>query len=272
MGAINHLRFRRKQFERFLQERYANADVLSYGSTEPPVAKGPYSTAYLAHEGAIAHKWDQYLDAYDALLAPVRYGIPGTDKPLRFLEIGVSHGGSLEVWRDYLGPDAIIHGLDIDPRCANAVAPEVATVHIGSQADPSMLRQVVAAMGGVDVVLDDGSHMAEHQRISFDTLWPMLTWNGLYMCEDVHTAYWPTYGGGYHRPGQFMSVTEQVIDGMHGWYAKLPPSELHRRGQHEVGAVHVYDSLVAFEKRRRQQPTWTVRGTGSLNDQGPEPS
>ena len=44
-------------------------------------------------------------------------------------------------------------------------------------------------MGGVDVVLDDGSHVALHQRVSFDTLFPLLSANGLYVVEDTHTAY-----------------------------------------------------------------------------------
>ena len=32
---------------------------------------------------------------------------------MTFLEIGVSLGGSLEMWRNYFGPEATIVGLDI---------------------------------------------------------------------------------------------------------------------------------------------------------------
>ena len=76
----------------------------------------------------------------------------GNARALRFLEIGVSHGGSLEVWRKYFGPDAVIHGLDIDPQCAYVVPPSVARVHIGSQGDKELLRRVVEEM--IDEFID----------------------------------------------------------------------------------------------------------------------
>ena len=34
------------------------------------------------------------------------------------LEIGVHKGGSLDMWRKLLEPQAIIFGIDIDPTCA----------------------------------------------------------------------------------------------------------------------------------------------------------
>ena len=34
------------------------------------------------------------------------------------LEIGVSKGGSLALWRKALGEKATIFGIDIDPKCA----------------------------------------------------------------------------------------------------------------------------------------------------------
>ena len=52
---------------------------------------------------------------------------------------------------------------------------EASEVRIGSQADPAFLNSVVAEMGGIDVLIDDGGHMASHQRASFDFLFPRLT-------------------------------------------------------------------------------------------------
>ncbi len=83
------------------------------------------------------------------------------------LEIGVSKGGSLALWRKALGDRATIFGIDIDPKCAEFDG-KFAKVRIGSQADASFLKSVVDEMGGVDLVLDDGSHVASHQRASFE--------------------------------------------------------------------------------------------------------
>ena len=108
----------------------------------------------------------------------------------------------------YLGPEATIHGVDIDPTCAKLSSDDL-PVHIGSQADPGFLQAVVERMGGVDVVLDDGSHVAKHQRASFDVLFPLLPAGGLYVIEDTHTAYWARHGGGYRRPGTAIQMSKK---------------------------------------------------------------
>lgn len=67
---------------------------------------------FWSNEGTIVHKWHHYLPIYERYFAPYK-----SLKP-RFLEIGVSKGGSLSLWREYFGPDAVIFGIDIDPSCA----------------------------------------------------------------------------------------------------------------------------------------------------------
>ena len=62
--------------------------------------------------GVAVHKWHHYLPLYDHYFSQWR------GKPVRFLEIGVSKGGSLTMWRKYFGLDAVIFGIDIDPACA----------------------------------------------------------------------------------------------------------------------------------------------------------
>ena len=45
-------------------------------------------------------------------------------------------------------------------------------------------------------VLDDGSHQMHHIVATFNFLYQRLPKNGVYMVEDLHTAYWKEYGGG----------------------------------------------------------------------------
>jgi hypothetical protein len=126
---------------------------------------------------------------------------------VRFLEIGVSKGGSLDMWRSYFGPEAVIYGIDIDEACAQFDG-RSAQVRIGSQDDPAFLASVVAEMGGVDVVLDDGSHDSRHIRASLDVLFPLLSEGGVYMMEDLHAAYWVSHSGGYRRPSSIMETVK----------------------------------------------------------------
>lgn len=197
------------------------------------------------HKGHVIHKWLHYAGIYNREFAPWRERNPV------FLEIGIFKGGSIEMWRDYFGPDATIAGIDINPECADFVhAPNRA--FIGSQADPAFLRDVVGQIGTPDIILDDGSHVATHQMVSFQTMFPLLKVGGLYVIEDLHTSYWPGfYEGGYRRKGTAIELAKTLIDDMHGWY--------HDRGgqlvdKTSIASVRFYDSLVVIEKGEISAP------------------
>lgn len=89
--------------------------------------------------------------------------------PLRILEIGVWKGGSLQLWRKFFGESAIIYGIDIDETCLQLPDPG-GIVRIGSQTDEEVLVKVVQEMGGVAIVIDDGSHRCGDVIESFHTL------------------------------------------------------------------------------------------------------
>lgn len=206
---------------------------------------------FWANEGPIVHKWHHYLPIYDRYLSPWR------GRPVRMLEIGVSRGGSMQLWRKFLGPEAVLFGIDLDPTCAQFDG-QSAQIRIGSQDDAGFLQRVVEEMGGVDIVLDDGSHVSKHIRASLDTLFPLLSEGGVYLIEDLHACFWRNFGGGYGRPGSFLEVVKTMIDDMHHWY--------HNQGQRiaatagHLGAIHVYDSLVVLEKAAVRPPRHSRRG------------
>ena len=225
---------------------------------------GELTRLFLDHEGSLLSKWIGYLDVYERHLSPYRAGFPlpgGRRRPLRLLEIGVSHGGSLELWRRYLGDDAVIFGVDVDPRCTKFDG-TAGQVRIGSQSDRAFLRGVVAEMGGVDVVLDDGSHRAKDQEASFDTLFPLLSSGGMYLVEDLHTSYWAAeYGGGYRRPGTFVELAKGLVDGMHGWYYRWPRPARRAWAQEQITGICFYDSIVVIAKADRGRPGRVNVGT-----------
>lgn len=210
-----------------------------------PAPESRLAKLFFEKEGRTVDKWMSYLLAYDRHLS--RYC--GTS--FAMLEIGVFRGGSLELWREYFGPQATLFGVDIDPQCAGRVsAPN--EVRIGSQADPAFLLDVVREMGALDVVLDDGSHVAEHQWATFETLFPHLPVGGLYIIEDLHTSYWRwNWNGGYRRPGTGVELVKDLIDDMHGWFHGRPMITVAGR---DVRAIHLYDSVVIIEKGAGEPP------------------
>ncbi len=194
---------------------------------------------FLTNQGKPIHKWAHYFPVYERHFAPWR------GRSLTFLEIGVARGGSLPMWQRYFGPLARIVGIDIDPRCRAHDGDGVA-VRIGDQADPAFLDAVMAEFGAPDVVLDDGSHQMAPTRASFEHLYPRLSKNGVYVVEDMHTAYWARFGGGLDRPESFINVAKGLIDKLNADHTEgaVVPDAFTR----ETYSIAFYDSLVVFEK------------------------
>lgn len=207
---------------------------------------------FAGNTGVIVHKWHHYIPIYERYFAQFR------GRPVRFLEIGVNKGGSLEMWRRYFGDQATLFGIDINPDCARFDG-QAGQVRIGSQDDPEFLNKVVDEMGGLDLVLDDGSHRMAHIRASFDVLYPRLETGGVYMIEDLHTAYYPKFGGGYRSSDSFFRFTRELVDDMHHWY--------HNKGlRHEglgdhISGLHIHDSIAVIDKEPVFRPVHSRVGS-----------
>lgn len=199
-----------------------------------------------ANDGLMVHKWHHYIPIYDRYFANYR------QSNVKFLEIGVSDGGSMQMWRKYFGDDATIFGIDINQRCAEFDG-QAGQVRIGSQDDPAFLKDVVDEMGGVDVVLDDGSHVMSLTRQSLAILFPMLSAPGTYMIEDLHTAYWKRFGGGLNIPENFFADLPSIVDELHHWYHAKDPNEYAMF--QEASGVHIHDSIMVIEKGAAIAPT-----------------
>lgn len=116
------------------------------------------------------------------------------DKPLKFLEIGIFEGGSVQLWEQYF-KNAELHFIDVTLDGVRYSSTR-SHYHIVDQANVEQLQNFVNTTGGkFDIILDDGGHTMEQQITSFTTLFPHLNRGGLYIIEDLHTSYWPGYGG-----------------------------------------------------------------------------
>ncbi len=201
---------------------------------------------FLNHDGRVIDKWKHYFPAYERHFA--RY----VNRPLTFLEIGCGEGGSLQMWKRYFGPHAQIVGVDIRPDCARFQEDQIA-VRIGDQSDPVFLDSLIAEFGTPDIVLDDGSHIMHHIVASFGFLFPRTAADGVYMVEDLHTAYMDEYGGGLRRPGTFIELCKTLLDELNADWTRgeLPPTTFTR----DTLSMHFYDSVAVFERGRTTHKT-----------------
>jgi hypothetical protein len=242
-----------------------NLNKLKQASEQPCEVNpldGKYAHLFCEHSGRVIHKWKHYFSIYDEIFD---FYLKNREKnsdaltPIKFLEIGVDRGGSLEIWHKYFDSGTVIFGIDIKEECRN-INEKAFQVRIGSQDDPEFLRLVVSEMGGVDIILDDGSHIAKHQRKSFDVLFPMLSEGGIYIIEDTHTAYQRHWGGGYLRRGSIIQVTKHMIDGLHKDYFRFPLGRRAQLAHKDIRSIRYYDSIIAIQKEKRSTTGVLIAG------------
>ena len=202
---------------------------------------------FLTHDGYPIDKWAHYFPIYD------RHFSWYANKSLTFLEIGVARGGSLQMWQRFFGPLAKIVGIDIRERSKSYEAPGT-FVRIGDQADEQFLQSLIDEFGVPDIVLDDGSHQMEHIAKTFNFLYPRLPKNGVYLVEDLHTAYWDEFGGGVSKPETFINLSKEYIDRLNADHSRgqVVPNFITR----QTFGISFYDSVVVFEKGE----VWSKQG------------
>lgn len=135
-----------------------------------------------------------YLRWYDRLVGDA------WDRFDTVLEIGVHHGGSHGLWRDYF-PNARIAGIDEDVTRARVSDPRIELFQ-GQQNDEAFLRDVArrVAPDGFDLIIDDASHVGWLTQATFRVLFPdHLKPGGLYVIEDWGTGYLPEWPDGRAR-------------------------------------------------------------------------
>lgn len=104
-------------------------------------------------------------------------------------------------------------------------------------------------MKDIDVFIDDGGHTMLQQRITFEEIFDYIASDGIYICEDCATSYWPSMGGGYKVKDSFIEYSKNCIDYINARYSKSKKLRPNRITRTCLG-VHFYDQMVVFEKQQ----------------------
>jgi len=219
---------------------------------------------FTENTGRLIHKWNHYFEIYDRHFSRFR----GTD--VHIVEFGVSQGGSLQMWKKYFGPDCKILGVDINPHCKDLEEDQVEIV-IGDQGDRKFLKSIANKIPRIDILIDDGGHRMRQQINTFEELFPHIDKKGVYLCEDLHTSYWPGFGGGYGKRGSFIEYSKDFIDYINAWHSmskKLSVTEF----TESVHSLHFYNSILVIEKRVIEKPCELKTGTPTVASYKPQKS
>lgn len=211
-------------------EGLAPASPQAASANAPAQAAGPLEEYFNAHnEGLAMYKRRHYLPIYERHLERFR------GRPLTLVEVGVSGGGSLEMWREYLGPQAHIFGIDIDPACRKHEREGIEVV-IGDQASREFWAGFLERVPAPDIVLDDGGHKPDQMTVTLECVLPHIRPGGLYLCEDI--------GGSFQPFQSFLDALTRPLSAIPLPGKRIPTSPL----QQHVASVHRYPMVAVIEK------------------------
>lgn len=191
-------------------------------------------------------KWLHYFEAYERFFSKYR------NQDVVILEIGVYKGGSLQMWKNYFqgkGNRVMVYGIDINPECKELEEDNV-EIYIGSQEDRGFLKKVKKKVGKVDILIDDGGHSMVQQITTVEELFDLVSEDGIYLCEDVHTSYMREIYGGEYKGNTFIEYTKNIIDCLHAQYSETDMLKANKYSE-EIKSITYFDSMVFIEKKRR---------------------
>lgn len=208
-------------------------------------------------------KWNNYFGVYEFYLNKF------VQKNPVVVEVGVQKGGSLQMWSKYFGEGSKITGIDIDKNVLTNVPHYTFNIDvvIGDQSNPMFWDDFLAKNPKIDIFIDDGSHNSEHQKITFEKVFPLMAPGSVYICEDTHCS-WMGRDGNPFVPNSFMQYIKTMIDALYCRHINeienslyLPPSSISIDENMKkmidlcknLHGINVYESMVVFTKYDEQE-------------------
>ena len=144
------------------------------------------------------------------------------NKEMGMIEIGVATFKSIDMWKKYF-PKAFIYGIDINIQYVDS------RIKI-FKVDQSKLEELISIKPQIThpiyFINDDGSHIPEHQLLTFDYLFSnVLKDGGTYIIEDIEVSYWKqgiiydyVTSYGYTHPNSIIEKFKLVLDYVNSYY------------------------------------------------------
>ena len=179
----------------------------------------------------LSSKWSKYFDVYEENFSKFK------GKDIIFVEIGVSNGGSLEIWKRYFGSRARIIGIDKNPECKKFEKDNI-EIFIGNQSNPNFWENFFQEVGMVDIILDDGGHTNLDQIITTVECVKNINDGGLLLVEDTHTSYMKKYNSSMKY--NFVNFSKKIIEDINS------NIKINFSLKKYIYSVQFYESMIVF--------------------------
>ena len=107
---------------------------------------------YKNHSGKVSDKWSIYLNEYEDKLKKYQ------ELPVKFFELGILNGGSLEIFSKYFTNAELILGCDVDTKCKELHYDQTNIKVIIGDANEEKIKNQIIKYSEFDIIIDDGSH------------------------------------------------------------------------------------------------------------------
>jgi SAM-dependent methyltransferase len=190
------------------------------------------------------------------------------ESPINLFEVGVFNGESTKIFSRYFRRGFIL-GIDHSLKDIDLKGFDNVKLFQGDQSDEAFMGGLAEKHfpGGIDIVIDDASHIGSLSRSTFGILFPRLKSGGIYVIEDWGTGYWSdwpdgglyeTYETGVFHQGEFpkrfpshdygmVGFVKHVVD-MVGMSDNRPTFKAEQRVQSQVKTMHIYPGTVVLQK------------------------
>ena len=161
---------------------------------------------YQNHSGKVSHKWTSYLNVYENKLKNYQ------NLPIKFCEIGIMNGGSLEIFSKYFSNAELILGCDIDPKCKKLHFDEPNIKFVVGDVNNEEIKHQIIQHSKFDIIIDDGSHQSDDIIKTFCNYFKHLKYGGVYIIEDLQSSYQREHKGGLFFPISSMNFLKKLVD------------------------------------------------------------
>ena len=163
-------------------------------------------------------------------------------------------------------PNAFIYGIDI------GVSEESDRYKIiqADQSDPVQIDKTIDLMNiPLFLIVDDGSHVPEHQILTFDKLFPILLPGGTYIIEDIETSYWSknhvySYKTqyGFKHPKSIIEFFKLIVDDVNSLFLtaenkfiqeSIISSRISKENREKISTITFTHNTVIITKKTQQE-------------------
>ena len=173
----------------------------------------------------------------------------------QLLEIGIARGSSLKCWSEYFNPRATIYGLDINEKCLNCCGDNQwknINLLIGNATTYNFPNSSLSVSPLFDIIIDDGSHLADDIEKNFHNMIKYLKLDGIYVIEDMLTCANADYIANFYKyehRSQERETLEEYINKNHHNRLITFIETLKKTSEYQID---MYEDKICFITRKQK--------------------